>query len=116
MSLSGAAWISVRTAADSSIRALSLSEMAADSVAVAATSTAHTIESGFMTSILQRRLLFPDTAERHDDVHRLLHVLPRHPFEAGVEVVLAGKEVRRRQAHEREPRTVRPAANRPGRH
>ena len=48
-----------------------------------------------------------------DHLHRLLHVLRRHPLEPRVEVVLAGEDVRRRQPHERQPRAVGAAANRP---
>ena len=47
--------------------------------------------------------LLPEASEVDDDLDRLLHVLDRHPLEPRVKVVLAGEDVRRRQAHEREP-------------
>src|SRR6267154_2319996 len=55
--------------------------------------------------------LFPDLAERDDDVDGFLHILTRYPFEPRMEVVFAGKEIGRRQAHERQPRAVGPAAD-----
>ena len=56
--------------------------------------------------------LLPDPREVDDDLDRLLHVLDRDPLEPRVEVVLAGEDVRRRQAHEGEPRAVGAAADR----
>src|SRR5258707_13398263 len=69
-SLSGAAWISVRTAAASSARSLSFPDTAADNTAVAASDTAQAVHRArLITSILQRAPLFPDLAEGDDDVH-----------------------------------------------
>ena len=59
-----------------------------------------TWSSGFT---LLPALARPHARQLDDHLHRLLHVLHRHPLQPGVEVVLAGEEVRRRQAHERQP-------------
>ena len=56
--------------------------------------------------------LLPHPGEVDDHLDRLLHVLHRHPLEPRVEVVLAGEDVRRRQPHERQPRSVGAAADR----
>ena len=49
------------------------------------------------------RPFFPDRGEMDDGLHRLFHVLTADPFQAGVESVLAGKDVGAGQSHEREP-------------
>ena len=51
--------------------------------------------------VLAWRVLVPDARELHDHLDRLLHVLHGHPLEPRVKVVLAGKDVGRRQTHER---------------
>ena len=56
--------------------------------------------------------LLPDPAQLDDHLDRLVHVVGRDPLGARVEVVLPGEDVRRRQAHEAEPRPVRPATDR----
>ena len=56
--------------------------------------------------------LLPHLREMDDHLDGLLHVLHRHPLEPRVKVVLAGEDVRRRQAHERQPRAVGAAADR----
>ena len=60
-----------------------------------------------------RSPFLPHAADLDDQLDRLVHVLRRHPFEPGVEVVLTGEQVRRRQPHERKPRAVGAAADRP---
>jgi uncharacterized protein DUF6496 len=46
------------------------------------------------------RSLLPDPAQMHDHLDGLFHVPHGHPFEARVEVVLAGEQVRCRKADE----------------
>src|SRR6266545_42502 len=58
--------------------------------------------------------LFPDLTQIHDHLDGLFHVLNRHPLETRMEVVFAGEQVRGRQAHEAEARSIRAAANGPG--
>ena len=58
-------------------------------------------------------MLFPDSREIDDHLDGLLHVLDRNPFEPRVKILLARKDVRRREAHERKAAAVGAAANRP---
>src|SRR5438094_9986137 len=67
---------------------------------------------GRSRSGLRAGVFLPDAAEVHDYFDRFFHVLRRHPLEARVEVVLAGKQVRRWKSHEGEARSVGAAANR----
>src|SRR5262249_20882498 len=53
----------------------------------------------------------PLSTEFHEALDGFVHVLDRAPREARVEVVLAGEQVRRRQTHERQSRSIGPAAN-----
>src|SRR6187200_2939613 len=55
----------------------------------------------------------PNAAKLDDHLCGFVHVLRRHPFEPGMEVVLAGEQVRRGQPHERKARAVRASTNRP---
>ena len=57
-------------------------------------------------------MFLPDADQVNDDLDRFFHVLRRHPFEPRVEILFAGEDVRRRQAHERQSRTVGAAAYR----
>src|SRR5204863_7992005 len=98
------------------IRLLSLSEIAADSV-TAVTASAHAAESAFfITSILQRGPLFPDLAERHNNLHRFLHVLPGHPLVPRVELVFTCEQLWCPQTHKGQPRAVGAAADGPRDH
>src|SRR3954469_18560889 len=54
----------------------------------------------------------PAPSQFDHDRNRRFEVLPRRPFEARVEVVLAGEQVRRRQPHERQARAIGAATNR----
>src|SRR4029453_16484135 len=57
-------------------------------------------------------ILFPDTAQIHDDLDRLFHVLHGYPFESRVKIVLTCEDIRRRQPHERKLGAVGAAPNR----
>src|SRR5689334_20160371 len=59
------------------------------------------------------RLIFPDSHKVDDHLDGLLHVLDRNPFEPRVKILLARKDVWRREAHERKAAAVGAAANWP---